>query len=546
MRRPDEIDRGREYFAARLWGDAYRTLLSADRVRPLGGDDLELLATSAYLIGEASQAASAWARGHRAHLDAGSPDRAALLGSWVCLDAILGGDISRGTGWLSRTRRVLKKAGDCPAQGYVLVLEGLLALGAGAPVGQKFSEAVAIAEQFTDPDILALALLGEGQASIGRQRFAEGKTLLDEAMIGVSSGDVSPILSGIVYCAAILACQGIFDFGRASEWTEALDAWCNRQQDLRPFRGQCSVHRSEILQRRGDWAAALDEVTRAVRYLPGRLGHALYQRGELSRLRGDFDDADRLYGEAEAAGFGPQPGASLLVLARGDVDAAASAISGSLDVAGQPTGFGRAMTRPRILGAFVEIQLAAGGIGPAEIAAAELSDWAAAMGSNLLLAESQQARGAVLLATDRAQESIGALREAWGTWQRLRMPYESARVRMLMGSACDALGERAAGEPHFEAARDAFFRLGAAPDLARVETRLTHSESDTLGLTRRQLEVLAILTSGASNREIASQLNISEHTVARHVSNIFDKLGATSRTEASAIAHARRLSRHHG
>lgn len=547
MARSSEIDRARESFSARHWQKAFQALAAADRHQPLDGEDVERLAASAYLVGDDRAALAAWTRAHNQHVDAGRADRAAQIGCWISLTSILGGDIARGTGWLSRVRRLL---GDRPdegaAHGYVLAIEALLALGSGASAVSTFVEATAIAERCGDADLLALALLGHGQALVSEQRFADGRRLLDEAMIGISAGDVSPILAGIVYCAVILTCQSVFDAPRAREWTVELDAWCSAQQGLRPFRGQCLVHRSEILQRRGDWRAADDEAVNASRHLTGRsdriAGYAFYQRGELSRLRGAFEEAGRLYAAAIENGCEPQPGAALLLLARGKVDEAAAAIRGALDVAGEPSGIGRRVSRPNLLGAFVEIQLAAGQAEAAADATDELSRRAENMDSQVLFAEARQARGAVLLATGRAGEAPGPLREAWTAWQRLEMPYEAARVRLLIGRGCDAIGDTAAARPHYEAARAVFARIGAAPDEAAAAACLDAASVDgALGLTRREQEVLELVTGGAGNREIATRLDISEHTVARHMSNIFDKLGVNSRTAASAVAHAHKL-----
>jgi DNA-binding CsgD family transcriptional regulator len=206
------------------------------------------------------------------------------------------------------------------------------------------------------------------------------------------------------------------------------------------------------------------------------------------------------------------------------------------------TGFGRSLTRPRVLGPFVEIQLAAGNIDAAEAAAEELAERAGAMQSPVLYAQSRQSLGMVHLARGMADAAIAALREAWGAWQRQEMPYEAARVRVWMGTACRMLGNDAPARSHFEAARAVFARIGAASDLADVDARLSpETGDDETGLTQREREVLGLVTSGASNREIAAKLAISEHTVARHMSNIFDKLGVNSRTEASAVAHARNI-----
>lgn len=541
------IDRGRAAFAGRHWRTAFEQLSAADGEAPLEPADLERLATAAYLVGQDEHAVALWTRVHHDWFERGDVQRAVYWGYWLSFIQLLSGEPAQATGWLARAQRLDKARQEAgAAKGYGEVFGGLLAMGSGDPTGAmaRFDAAVALAEQFDAPDLLALALLGQGQALTMQHAIAEGAARLDEAMLGITAGKVSPVLAGIVYCAVILTCQRIFDLARAREWTRQLDVWCAAQPDLTPFRGECLVHRSQILQARGDWPGALDEAAKARDHLAGRseavVGRACYQQGELHRLRGEFDAAERMFRDAGRYGCEPQPGVSLLRLAMGEADAAAAAIRLAVDSAVDVPGPAGELSRPRLLGPLIEILLALGDAAGARKAADELAGIAAQMNTPYLAAMSAHASGAVLLAEGETQAAQARLREAWMLWQQLEMPYESACVRVLLGQICRRLDDRETARMHFDAARAVFERLEAAPALAQL-ARLTADADSDGALTQREREVLALVAAGKSNRQIAAALAISEHTVARHMSNIFDKLGVSSRTAASTYAHTHKL-----
>lgn len=535
----DLLKRGRERYAAQAWEDAHETLSRVDRERALAGGDLQLLATAAYMIGRENGYLEVLGRAYRAHLDGGEERAALRCAFWVGVSLARRGETGPAGGWLARAQRLLDRVdGDCVERGYLLLPRAFEheARGDLEGAGAAVAEATAAGERFGDADLFALAGHTQGHVLVRQGRVKEGLALLDEAMVAASTGELSPIVTGIVYCGVILACEDAHDLRRGREWTAVLSGWCDEQPEMVAFTGRCLIHRAEIMQLQGAWGDALEEARRAAeRCLRGEnrwaAGEACYRQGELHRLRGDAEAAERAYREASGQGREPQPGLALLRLAQGEASVAAASIRRVLEETGEP---GR---RAAQLPACVEIMLAVGELEAAREAAAELEGLARDLGSAALAAQAARARGAVELAGGDPRAALAALRRAAQAWQELEAPYDAARARELVGRACRALGDLDSARLELEAARAAFAELRAGPDLARVDSLLDEDEpAGRHGLSAREVEVLRLVAAGKSNREIAAALTISEHTVARHLQNIFAKLGVSSRTAAGAFA----------
>lgn len=537
------LEQGREAYTRRSWRDAHESLSAADRAAPLEPADLELLATSAFMLGRDHEYIDILERAHDAYLERGEPLHAFRCAFWCGIILLTRGEVGPGSAWVGRAQRLCEgQPDDSIERGYLLMPLVFRHEAAG-----EFEEAAAVAGKaaemagrFGEADGFALSSYAQGSMLIKAGRVPEGLAALDESMLAATRGDLSPMTTGIVYCGVILACQEVFEARRAREWTAVLTEWCHGQPDVVAFTGRCLVHRAEILQLGGAWPDALEEARRArQRFIEaeniGRVGLACYREAELLRLLGDFAAAEQAYREASRHGWDPQPGLAQLRLAQGRADAALASIQRVLAETSD------ALRRAGLLPACVEIVLAAGDLEAAAVACRELEELAERFDSAMLGAMVAHARGAVELARGDPRAALGSLRHALETWHELEAPYEVARTRELIGIACRALGDEEAAALELDAARSTFDELNAAPDAARVDASIGPAGASRHGLSARELEVLRLVAAGRSNREIAMQLVISEHTVARHLQNIFAKLDVSSRTAAASFAFEHQL-----
>jgi DNA-binding CsgD family transcriptional regulator len=536
----DHLREAREAYARRAWYEAYQAFLHANEATPLEAGDLERLATAAYLIGRELEFQQFIERLHRVHLEANNPEGATRCAFWLwAISFLFRGDVGQSNAWLARGNRLIQDR-DCVECGYMLLAAATQQLHGGHAESAQgtASQAVAIGERCRDIDLTAAARHLQGRAFIHQGQLAPGLKLLDETMLAAVGGELSPIMTGLMYCAVIEACREVYEFPRACEWTFALSRWCEQQSEMVAFTDVCLVHRAEIMQFHGVWSEALAEAGRAcerskqaARKPPGA---ALYQQAEIYRLRGEYANADYAYRDASRLGYEPQPGLALLRLAQGRTDAAAAAIRRLL------IGTTDRLKRARLLPAYVEIMLAVDDLENARIACHELQEFAEAFDTDVLRALAAQGHGAVALCGGDAGAAIGPLRRAFELWQRLEAPYDAARVRVLLGRACQFLGDDETASLEFDAARSVFAQLQAQPDLERLDA--TRAATPPPGpLTARELHVLRLLAAGQTNKAIAAELCLSERTIDRHVSNILNKLDVPSRAAATAYAYDHKL-----
>jgi ATP/maltotriose-dependent transcriptional regulator MalT len=530
----DVLLQARDAYERRDW------VLALDRLRGAGDlapEDTMALATSAYLLGDVDEAVRALQGGYQDRIRNGDSLGAARFASWLGLLLNVRGESAVGGGWVARAQRLLEsETEDVVERGYLLAHEFFQHLGRGdfARAAETAARVVETGRRFNEHDLIAQGLMMQGRIMIYAGRVPEGLALLDEAMIGLAAGEVSPIIAGMAYCSLIEACQELSDFSRAASWTNALTRWCDTQPGLVPYTGQCALHRGQIMRLRGAYDEALTEFAQAHRrYVKegtvAPAGMALTEQGDVLRIRGKLDEAEAAYRQAAELGHEPQPGLALSWLARGRTAAAITAIHRLLAEAHDP------VHRSWMLPAAVEVLVSARLLDEARQHSDELTGIASAFGNSALQAMAAYAAANVELASGEPEDALSHARESCRLWSGVGAPYETARARVLVARSLRELGDEDSATTEFAAARRAFAEVGAAPAATEVDRLLGRVRP--AGLTERELEVLKLVAEGRSNPDIARALVLSHKTVERHLSNIFTKLNVPSRTAAAAYAH---------
>ncbi len=500
-----------------------------DAVGPeqLTADDLAAYADALWWLGRVEDNLRLMAAACEALLADSRPAEAAWVAMLLGIFHMGRGDEPQAMGWIGRAGRLLEGIPECPAHGLMMQVTNVEAsLQAGHPTAavDAARRMQAIGNRIDEPGVVLLGVNCEGRALIRAGQVVDGLALLDEAMVAALDGRLGPFMSGSLYCHTIASCHEVADLRRMTRWTDLAEDWLSTLPAVGVFGGLCAVHRAQLHVLRGAWEeaerSALQVVTDLDAMRVDYAAEAWYVVGEARRLRGD-PTAAQAYNEAHARGRDPQPGRALLQLHGGDATGAAISVRNALTAVGDDP-----LRRAPLCAAAVEIAVSAGRLEDARAAAFELVETAAIYATSGMEAMAAGARGAVLLAEGRAEEALPVLRDAGRRWHELGAAYDAAGTCTLLAQAYRALGDEVSAAAEAAQAEAAYERLGAH--------RLAPKPPD--GLSRRECEVLALVADGHSNRQIGETLFISDRTVARHLTNIFHKIGVTSRTQAARYA----------
>lgn len=462
--------------AAVVRGDnltAYQLLQEADASTSLGHEELALLAQVSYATGHLEATFDAWERVHDLGVRDGDAVVAATGAAQVAMHLLMdAGLLAPMRVWAKRAERLLEGHPTVAVHAVIATAKGYERLLAGDAdsAGEFARQAVEIGTELGVPAAVALGQVMQARSALLADDVANGLDLLDESAAVVMLDDIDPLTVGLAYCELVCAWQGLAQYDRAEELTEAMLRWSQTHPDLGSVHGRCRVHRAEMLRIRGSLADAEDEALAACEelrpYMRREYGWPLTELGTIRLQRGDLEGAEHALVEAYRAGWDPQPGLALLRLAQGDVEAAVTTLRDALDHPRNVPSKERPpctdLQRAPLLVAQVEIALEAGLIDDARAAVDDLDRIGRTYQSRPLRAAAALARGRIGVATGDAEAARGDLKDAVETFHDLGMPYESARARAALARCYEATGDDHLAAMEDDAVTELLRRAGAS------------------------------------------------------------------------------------
>jgi LuxR family maltose regulon positive regulatory protein len=509
-----------------------------------GGEDdpeaLEGIGIASWWLDDADATFEARERAYRLHRAAGDRRGAARVASALAWDSILfGGRTAVARGWLGRAERLLKNEPTCPEHAWLAVRQAEVAINAGIPdvAREAAQRAVAIGEETGHEDVQVVGRSLEGAALVQEGSIAEGMRRLDESAAAATAGDIEDLMwTSKVCCNLIAACESVGDVERATQWCDEMKEYAQRWELVTLF-NVCRMQYAAVLLRKGTWGEAEQELIAVLEIIGSSRRNTLVEGtarlGELRRRQGRLDEARMLFGRSELHAVARR-GAVEIALDEGDA-ATALALAERLERA---TDRQRRLSRIEILLLVVRAAVAAGQLEAARTAVVEIECLADVIGTNGARAAAARAAGIAAAADGELEAAKRRLEDAIDLYGVAHAPYEQAHARLALVRVLRELGSTETALAEAGAAHAAFQELRAERDAAEALAilQLLAGAARSGPLTNRELEVIALVSAGRSNREIASQLVVSEHTVHRHVANILRKLGEPTRAAAAARA----------
>lgn len=540
---------GHDALARGAWEEA-RDAFQADLNRGETAEALEGLGTAAWWLDDADVTFDARQRAYLRYRERGERARAARVATWLAWDYVaFRGETAVANGWLQRAHRLLEGLESTPEYGWLLVQEGELALlyANDSEMARRHGQAAAVlGRELEQVDLEMVGLALEGLALVTEGHVPEGMQQLDEATAAAVAGEFSDLNAiGATCCYVIYACERVQDYGRATQWCARVTEFCKRWR-IRSLFAVCRTHLAHVLVWRGSWGEAEDMLLEATGELaetrPARSFEGLMRLGELRRRQGRWDEADALFQDHEFHPFA-QLGSAALALDRGNSMPAIDLVQRFLrNLSGEDR-----TSRATALEVLARAQLMLGDVEHAARTVQELTDIADLIDTLPLKAAARLSQGLLCAVRDDLDRARELLEDAVELFHRSGAPFERGRARLELARVLARLHRTDAARRETSSARDTFRELGAkhearcAAELLADLTSRDDDDGDPQVLTPREREVLALISDGLSNPEIATRLSLSSHTVHRHVANIFNKLGLSSRAAAVSFAHTHDL-----